>query len=208
MHLLDRLDAARSRWNVLEHPFYRCWSAGELTTGELSFYAAEYRHAVVALAEAAAGAARASEPGAPAELRQHAAEEAAHVELWNGFAAAVGAPDGVEPRPETLECVEAWTAARDALEGFAILYAVEAGQPEVSRTKLEGLVEHYGVEPGPATAYFELHAERDREHAVQSRRLLEERAGDADPDRLVAAAEGAVRGNWTLLDGVEAGFGR
>ena len=195
MQLFDRLDAVRSRWNVLEHPFYVRWSAGELTPEELSFYAGEYRHAVVALADAA-GAAGAD----------HAQEERAHIELWDRFAAAVGATDAVDPLPETRECIEAWTAARDALEGLVILYAVESGQPAISRTKLEGLVEHYGVDEGPATEYFALHAELDHEHAAHSRRLIEERLDGADADRLVAAAERALRANWSLLDGVEGNF--
>jgi pyrroloquinoline-quinone synthase len=192
MHLLDRLDAARSRCNVLEHRFYRRWSAGELTAEELSFYAGEYRHAVVALADAARAA------GA-----DHAEEERAHVGLWDDFSAAVGAAEADDPLPETVECVEAWTAARDSLEGLVILYAVESGQPAISRTKLDGLVEHYGVEEGPATEYFALHAELDHDHAAQSRRLIEERLDGVDADRLVAAAERALRGNWALLDGVE-----
>jgi pyrroloquinoline-quinone synthase len=202
MQLFDRLAEVRARWNVLEHPFYRRWSGGELTMEELSFYAGEYRHAVVALADAATAVARTCEP-----VREHAEEERAHVELWDDFAEAVGASDIVDPLPETLECVEAWTAARDALEGLAILHAVEAGQPAISRTKLDGLVEHYGVEEGPATEYFALHAERDHEHAAESRRLIEERLDGADADRLVAAAERALRGNWSLLDGVERRFG-
>ena len=56
-----------------------------------------------------------------------------------------------------------------------MLYAIESAQPAISRTKLDGLVEHYGFEEGPATEYFSLHSERDHEHAAQSRQLIEER---------------------------------
>src|SRR6185503_7856888 len=59
----SRLEEVRARWNVLEHPFYQRWSAGELSRDELARYAGEYRHAVVALADAAAGAARHAGPG-------------------------------------------------------------------------------------------------------------------------------------------------
>ena len=38
--------------------------------------------------------------------------------------------------------------------------------------------------------------------------LLAEQARDADEDRLVSAAEGALRANWELLDGVERLNGR
>jgi pyrroloquinoline-quinone synthase len=196
MSLIARLDGARRRRNILEHPFYARWERGELTREELAEYSGEYRHAVVALADAA-------EASAPLAGREHADEERAHVALWDEFAGALEAHLDRAPRPETRACTAAWTSARDPLEALAILYAVEAGQPEVSQTKLDGLIEHYGFErSGEGTAYFRLHAERDHEHAADSRRLLERHATAADEDRLVAAAERALEGNWALLDGV------
>ena len=200
MTLFERLDAARERLNVLKHPLYTRWEPGKLGDGELAYYAGEYRHAVVALAAASEQAAA----GGETDLVEHAREETAHVDLWDDFARALGSDLESPARPETAECVESWTAARDPLEALAVLYAVESGQPEISSTKLRGLVDHYGFEPGPSTAYFELHAERDHEHAAQARENLAERANAEDTDRLIAAAEAALRGNWRLLDGVEA----
>ena len=110
----------------------------------------------------------------------------------------------MQPSAETAECVDAWTAPENRHEALAVMYAIEAGQPAVSQAKLEGLAEHYGVavdEPG--AEYFALHSERDHEHAAESRRELE-LVHDADADRLVEVAEAALRGNWTLLDGVDA----
>ena len=52
----------------------------------------------------------------------------------------------------------------------------------------------------PGAAYFALHAERDHEHAAESRRALEEEAADADVDHLVEVAESALKGNWRLRD--------
>lgn len=194
MQLLARLDQARERWNLLEHPFYTRWSCGELSRDDLAYYAGQYRHAVVALAETAGKA------GA-----EHAQEEAEHVALWDGFADAVGSSTPSEPNAQTAECVSAWLAPEDPLGALAVLYAIEAGQPQVSQTKLDGLAEHYGVgNDEPGAAYFALHAERDHDHAAESRRALEADAADADADRLVEVAESALKGNWTLLDGVDA----
>jgi pyrroloquinoline-quinone synthase len=186
MDVIAGIDAARGRWNVLEHPFYTRWEQGELTRDDLARYAGEYRHAVVALARAARTA------------RMHAQEEAEHIALWDDFASALGDTEH-EPLPQTRCCAAAWSAAEDELDAAAILYAIEAGQPAISETKLRGLLTHYGFEEGsPATAYFELHAERDHEHAAEARSHLE----GEDDARLVRLAEAALAGNWALLDGV------
>jgi pyrroloquinoline-quinone synthase len=199
--LWSRLDDVHARWNVLEHPFYQRWSRGELTPAELALYAGQYRHAVVALADAAAGAARAS---GDAAMAAHAGEEAAHVELWDAFAGAAGTGGPQPAEPETVACAEAWAGAeRDLLGHLAALYAIESAQPEVARVKADGLREHYGFATGLATAYFELHAERDHEHAAEARAMIEERLDGADEDALVAEAERVLHANWTLLDGVE-----
>jgi pyrroloquinoline-quinone synthase len=198
MDLIERLDAVRERWNVLAHPFYTRWERGELSRKELSFYAGEYRHAVTALAEAAEAATELAGP-------EHASEEREHVALWDDFRSGLGDGGGDVPLAETRECVAAWTAGRDPLEALAVLYAIESGQPEVSRTKLEGLVRSYGfASDSQGAAYFRLHAELDHDHAAEARTLLEKHARPADVDRLVECAEGALKGNWKLLDGVEA----
>ena len=108
----------------------------------------------------------------------HAEEEASHIALWDDFASALGNGDRHEPLPETRCCASAWSAAEDELGAAAILYAVESGSS--------------------GTTYFELHAERDHEHAAEARARL----ADANDARLPALAESALAANWALLDGV------
>jgi pyrroloquinoline-quinone synthase len=193
----DRIEQSRERWNVLRHPFYRRWSAGELTAEELARYSGQYRHAVVAIATMSANAA--SEAPGHGDLRRHAAEELGHVRLWDGFVDACGGDAGDAPTPETSECVRAWTADDGLLATLARLYAIESGQPEISRTKREGLLGAYGFADGPGTSYFRVHEGRDLEHAAEVRELMEELASDDDADSVVAAAESAMRANLRLI---------
>jgi pyrroloquinoline-quinone synthase len=198
----ERIEQARRRWNVLEHPFYQRWSAGELTREELASYSGQYRHATAAIACLSASVAESAPEAERAALRRHAAEEEAHIELWDGFVDAVGGDVAAAPTPETRECVEAWTAEDDRISQLVRLYATESGQPQISKTKREGLAAHYGIGDGPGNEYFRLHEKADVDHAAEGRSLIEAHLADADAEALVAAAEAAFKANWRLLDGV------
>src|SRR3954452_6779010 len=207
-HLVDfwtSLDAVRSEWNVLEHSFYRRWSAGELSADELAAYSGQYRHAVVALAEASAGAAARAEGDLKSHLEEHAAEEASHIDLWDRFTRAAGGAVDAPASPETEACARAWRGSRGRLREATLvaLSAIEAAQPAIADAKRAGLTELYGHEPGPATEYFDLHASLDVEHAREHRAWIEPALDEADHDELLAAAREVLSGNWTLLDGVE-----
>jgi len=209
MNAISQLDALRRAINVLHHPFYVRWSAGEMSREELRCYVGEYRHAVVALAGASSDAAACAPDEYREELLAHAEEEAAHVEVWDRFASSAGWTRPAAPLTPSASCAAAWRAGQTLLEHLAVLYVVEAGQPAISTTKLGGLVEHYGYSPdSPATEYFREHAELDVEHSAQARELIEKLLGRSfDPERetarMCARAERALRANWELLDGVQ-----
>jgi len=209
MDFWTRLEALRAQRNVLEHPFYQRWSAGELSKDELAHYAGEYHHAVVALAQASSSAAELvdplTEPALHRSLQAHAEEEQSHIALWEDFTDAVGGQEAQTPNSQTVACCEAWAGdtKRPLLDTLVALYTIEAGQPAISATKREGLKAHYGIQEGPATAYFDLHEHLDVEHAQAARELIEERLDGADEQRLLDQAERVLLANWTLLDGVQ-----
>ena len=204
MEFWNRFDEIAERWNVLEHPFYERWSKGELLRDELARYSGQYRHAVEALADASAGAAEGAEGEVREHLDGHSAEERSHIELWDRFVDSVGGDAAAEPNVESRVCAEVWAGAgRSTAETLAALYAIESAQPAIAATKRAGLLEHYGIEPGPGTEYFEVHAELDHEHAAAHRALLELELGKGRDDELLEAARAVLAANWALLDGVD-----
>ena len=202
MDLWTRIEQARQKWNVLEHPFYQRWSAGELTLDELAVYSGQYRRATEAVACMSANLAEDAPESESRGLSAHAREEADHVAMWDGFVAAVGGSVEDPANPETAECFEAWTQRDGFGPQLARLYAVESGQPEISKTKSMGLSDFYGIEGDPADTYFTVHATMDVEHAEEGRKMIEKYMAEFDEDELVAAAEEAFEANWRLLDGV------
>jgi len=198
----ERIEQSRAEHNVLEHPFYVRWSAGELSPDELARYAGQYRHATEALAKLCADTVQLAPDDHRDEIERHAIEEQEHIGLWDGFVEAAGGEIGAEPTAETTECVRAWTAPEGYRAALARLYAIESGQPEISKIKREGLSRFYGIDGGSGSEYFKVHEASDEAHAEESRRLIDEAMRPGDEDAIVAAAESAFRANWRLLDGV------
>ena len=200
----QRIEEARERWNVLEHPFYQRWSAGELSRDELARYSGQYRHATAAVARLSADLAESAPESERAELRRHADEEASHIALWDGFVDAVGGEVAAEPTEETQECVDTWAGTATGSP---------AGPPLRDRERPAGDLEDQARGPGrplrdrrrPRQRVLHGPREADVEHAAEGRALIESHLGpDADQDALVAAAESAFKANWRLLDGVTA----
>jgi pyrroloquinoline-quinone synthase len=198
----ERIEESRARHNVLEHPFYVRWSAGELSAEELARYAGQYRHATEAIARLCRQAADSAPAEHRNEIEAHAMEEGVHIGLWDDFVEAAGGEIGAEPTPETAECVRDWTAPDGYLAQLTRMYAIESAQPEISRVKREGLSSFYGIDGGPGSEYFRVHEGADHAHAEESRRLISEAMRPEDEDAIVAAADSAFRANWRLLDGV------
>lgn len=201
----QEIEIRRSRWNVLAHPFCERWALGQLTGGELAIYASEYEHGVSAIAAATARAAHLD----GGRFDRAAVEEAAHVSCWRSFAKATGWGAaawayGEEPLPETSNCAAVWQGDRHRTlpEHLITLGAIEAAESAVAEVMLNGLLRHYGFEPGPATDYFSLHAAPGEAGRV-AREALGPLLADCEHERLLDQAEAVHRSYWLLLDGVE-----
>ena len=216
--ILDELDARIAARSILNHPFYRAWSAGTLSPQDLATYARLYYPHVAAfpgyLRRAIAGA---ELPAVRAELLANLGEEESvprpHADLWLEFAAAVGAePAAVVDAPVTRAVATIREFERlcsgSSAAALAALYAYESQQPEVSCRKREGLCTHYGVSAPEALAYFEVHSEADVRHRAGERRAIGEcLTAGATAAEVVSAADAALAAYWQLLDGVSGEIG-
>ena len=214
---LAALEERIARYDLLCHPYYQAWNAGELTRDDLRAYAGDYYHHVAAFPAYLSALHARLEDGEQrrAVLRNLCEEEIAgrpHSELWLDFAEGMGADREEvrrhEPLPEVREVIREFRrVAREAstAEALAAFYAYESQVPRVAKTKADGLAQRYGAD-AKTCGYFTLHQFADVEHSHVWRELLSaevaahpEQAGPA-----LDAAENAARALWHVLDGMEA----
>lgn len=190
MTITERLDAAIHGYRLLDHPFYRAWSAGTLPVAALRTYAAEYGALIAAI----------DEGWETVGEREHAAEERIHAGLWDRFASRFGS---AVAEPQVPEVAAMLSSARrlfsDPATAWGALYAFEAQQPATSEEKLLGLVTHFGVDPAdPAVEYFRVHA-ADYHEADQITAAL---SGSSDVDAAVAGCAEMSAALWNALSGI------
>jgi pyrroloquinoline-quinone synthase len=219
---LSRLDERIHKYDLLCHPFYKAWSAGELTRDDLREYAEDYFHHVEAFPSYLAEFGIRLEEG---ELRravlanltdEKGGEDAfgdperSHADLWLDFVEGMGGRRLVnrEPIGEIRDLI-AWfhriAGAGTPEEALAAFYAYESQIPRVAGEKDRGLRERYGAST-TTRAYFTLHTTADVHHSRVWRNQLEKRIR-AHPEAAataLAAAEGAAKALWKALDGIEA----
>jgi pyrroloquinoline-quinone synthase len=223
----EQLEASIARYDLLCHPFYRAWAAGELTRDDLREYARHYYHHVEAfpcyLAELALRldegelrravlANMCDEKGAAGGSGKDSGPHSGpHSELWLDFAEGMGARRDMRwhlPVAEVRELVRYFH--RVASEGtpeeaLAAFYVYESQVPRVAKEKEHGLRQMYGADD-KTCGYFSLHATADIFHSNVWRNQLENRIA-ANPETAQStldAAEKTAQLLWQALDGVEA----
>src|SRR5277367_3970936 len=211
------LDRLLKEYNLLCHPFYKAWSAGELTRADLREYAQDYFHHVEAfpgyLAELGI---RLDESELRRAVLANMADElgdgaTAHSELWLEFIEGMGAKRDMRahvPVPEIAELTAFFhrvASEGSPEEALAAFYAYESQVPRVAKEKARGLLEMYGADER-TSSYFTLHATADVYHSQVWRQQLGKRL-EANPEmaeKALEAGENAAKALWHALDGVEA----
>jgi pyrroloquinoline-quinone synthase len=224
----EQLEASIAKYDLLCHPFYKAWAAGELTRGDLREYARHYYHHVEAFPSYLAELALRLDEG---ELRRavlanmrdekgcdekgaaagSGKQSVPHSELWLDFAEGMGARRDMrwhQPVEEVRQLTRHFhqvSSEGTPEEALAAFYVYESQVPRVAKEKERGLREMYGADD-KTCGYFELHATADVYHSNVWRAQLEKRLA-ANPEEAQAAlnaAENTAKMLWRALDGIEA----
>jgi pyrroloquinoline-quinone synthase len=215
----EQLEASIARYDLLCHPFYKAWAAGELTRDDLREYACNYYHHVEAfpsyLAElavrleegelrravlanmcdengAGGGYGKDSVPHSESHSDPHSEP---HSELWLDFAEGMGAQRDMRSHRPLAEVRELIRHFHDVAsegtpeEALAAFYVYESQVPRVAKEKERGLREIYGADD-KTRGYFSLHATADIFHSNVWRKQLESRLAE-NPEEAEAALDAA-----------------
>ena len=216
------LDERIHQYDLLCHPFYKAWSAGELTHDDLREYAEDYYPHVDAFPGYLAQLGIRLEEG---ELRRavlanmtdekggedsFGEPERSHAELWLDFVEGLGGSRIPKRRPvgevrKLISWFHRISSEGTPEEALAAFYAYESQVPRLAQEKDRVLRELYNADE-ETRGYFTVHAIADVLHAQVWRTQLEKRI-KAHPEtakKALAAAETAAKALWTVLDGFEA----
>ena len=190
MDFKQALDSKIADHNLLNHPFYQAWSAGELPVETLRSYACEYGAFISTIPEG----------WETLDDAETAEEETEHIELWDDFAAGLDTAIAEAQIPQVKALVEtAHALFSEPVTALGALYAFEAQQPATAKSKLTGLKAFYQL-PKSVEPYFETHSHNEHE----AEKLLA-RIGALPSDShttVVQACEQMSTALWDALTGI------
>jgi len=169
--LRAEVSAALADRQLLRHPFYLRWEAGELALEDIAAYASQYSYFEASLPGMLRRmVAKLGEHPAAESVRRNLDDEVSnpmpHVELFATFASAVGARPDAAAGAAAAHLVDTYNALIDAgpAEGLAAMVAYEMQAPAIAASKADGLRKHYQLDEA-GTAFWDLHATMDSDHA-------------------------------------------
>jgi pyrroloquinoline-quinone synthase len=197
---------------LLTHPFYQRWEAGQLEQSELAEYAVHYRAFEAALPVVLAAVVDHLRGDGDLEaavmVERNLADELGrpepHLALFDRFAD--GLPTeatATSPGPAANRLVDTYLdlVAEGPVAALAGLAAYETQAAGIAASKADGLRRWYGMDSA-GTEFWDVHAGMDADHGewtVEALTLL-----GADPSSVADAARRGADGWWALLDEREA----
>jgi pyrroloquinoline-quinone synthase len=212
IQLETRLQETLAAKSLLNHPFYKAWTAGTLPVERLQEYARQYYHFESAFPRLLSAIhTRTESPATRQLILQNLWDEEFgernHVALWLEFAEATGVSrDDVitsTPNAQTTALVDHLTTLCNEApvgEALAAMFAYEGQVPAVAHEKIRGLRDNFSFAP-EQYEFFTVHELADVAHSgAELEAIVMESRGTTD-DAVIAAADATCDKLLGFLDG-------
>ena len=216
LSFVEQIDAKIDKHHLLNHPFYQAWSTGELEISIIREYAAQYFKHVSSFPRYLSSIhTNCDDIHIRQVLLKNLVDEEMgtenHPELWLRFAEGMGnARNNINETvamKETRQLVNTFmNLSREQRYhiGLAALYCYESMQPEISKTKKDGLKKFYGINDEETLKFFTVHMHADKWHREVLRKLITELNDSKEKQaETMAAIDEALHALNNFLTGME-----
>ena len=213
---IDKIDNMIEEKHLLNHSFYKAWSAGELPKETIREYAAQYfQHVSLFPRYLSAIHSNCEDIRIRQLLLENLNEEEQgkenHPELWMRFAEGMGNTrknvNETAPIKETEELVKTFKKLSKSEKhhiGLAALYCYESMQPEISETKKNGLQKFYNINDEDTLKFFTVHMHADKWHRKVVRNIIKKVADSkSKQNEITKSVESALGALNNFLTGME-----
>ena len=213
---IDRIDNMIEEKHLLNHSFYKAWSAGELPKETIREYAAQYfQHVSLFPRYLSAIHSNCEDIKIRQLLLENLNEEEQgkenHPELWMRFAEGMGNTrknvNETAPIKETEELVKTFKKLSKSEKhhiGLAALYCYESMQPEISETKKNGLQKFYNINDEDTLKFFTVHMHADKWHRKVVRNIIKKVSDSkSKQNEITNSVEAALDSLNNFLTGME-----
>lgn len=216
---VDTVDQKIQDMHLLNHSFYQSWNEGSLSLETIREYSSQYfKHVSAFPRYLSAIHSNCDHIGTRKILLENLNDEEMgpedHPELWMRFAEGMGnTRDEVnnavlmEETEELVRTFNQLSRSEDYLKGLAALYCYESMQPEISKTKKEGLQNIYGIKDEETLKFFTVHMQADEWHREVIRNLLVELCNSKEKkEDVLDAVNSALGALNNFLSGMEKNY--
>ena len=215
-NFIDKIDNLIEEHHLLNHSFYKAWNAGELPKETIREYAAQYfQHVSLFPRYLSAIHSNCDDIKTRQLLLENLNEEDQgkenHPELWMRFAEGMGntrkTVNATVPIKETEELVKIFKNLSKSEKyhiGLAALYCYESMQPEIAKTKRDGLKKFYNINDEDTLKFFTVHMHADKWHRKVVRNIIK-RVADSKfkQDEITNSTKNALGALNNFLTGME-----
>jgi pyrroloquinoline-quinone synthase len=181
--LVKTIDEEINNRSLLHHQFYTLWNEGKLSLNHLRGYSKEYFQLVKTVPELVLSIYDNLEKYTSNDhylksIKKTQLEELEHIEPWLKFAISLGLDknellnyNGTNEVNIAIKNLRGLCSS-SLIEGASTMYSFEKELPQISKRKIEGLENFYGIKRQEDIKYFKIHEIADIEHAKLWKSLI------------------------------------